>query len=246
MVELTEDNWKDAVFTDLLRLQRVAMETEPCSLTEQWNAGNYKLIRSQRTWFLSEHGIDDDNVLRCIETFVRDNLKTSVTADYIRFVLVRNFLDHYVTANTGLKRRKLDTGEDRRDCATLYLEYIGSEAADVRIGIGNDIDATVAVATGASGTINTTMDTYVKTTTILGLAPRSEVVLATVGETEILRREITVTVASSGHESLSYFDRLVGTWHDATTATIDLSPKVPFHVGDVLDGGLFRVTRYEW
>ena len=240
MAVLTMDNCVEAISSDLLRLKGVAMETEPCSLTAQWNAGKYKIIKNQWAWFLSEHGIDDDDVLRRIETFLLDRLGNTCTEDYIHFVLVRNFLEHYITANTDLKRRRLDTGEERRDCAILYLQYIGLEAADVRIGIDNDINATVAVATGASGTISTAVDTYVRTTTIQKLTPGSIVILNTVGETEILRRKITVTVASSGHESLS------GTWYDATTATIDLSPKVPFHVGDVLDGGLFRVTRYEW
>ena len=243
MSTLTMDNCLIAVRNDLDRLHRVVAGAEPCPLTLTWNSGKHKSIKNQRAWHLSEIGVDDD-VSNRIETHL-SSCFLSVTMDYIHFVLVRNFLDHYVAGWTSAKRQKLDHDAERRDFGGVHLQYIGTEAADVRVGIDDNVEATITVSTpvGTTNHIDTVSHTGTgtKMTTIRELKSGSILVISTVGDTEILRREITVSVSSGGGD-----DSLPGTWNDGQTATIDLSQRVPLSAGDILDSGLFRVTRCEW
>lgn len=243
MSTLTMDNCLIAVRNDLDRLHRVVAGAEPCPLTLTWNSGKHKSIKNQRAWHLSEIGVDDD-VLNRIETRL-SSCFLPVTMDYIHFVLVRNFLDHYVAGWTPAKRQKLDHDAERRDFGGVHLQYIGTEAADVRVGIDDNVEATITVSTpvGTTNHIDTVSHTGTgtKMTTIRELKSGSILVISTVGDTEILRREITVSVSSGGGD-----DSLPGTWNDGQTATIDLSQRVPLSAGDILDSGLFRVTRCEW
>lgn len=266
MSTLTMDNCLIAVGNDLDRLHRVVVGAEPCPLTLTWNSGKHKSIKNQRAWHLSEIGVDDD-VLNRIETRLsscflqrrrvdhtmvwsdlvwnHEGQTIPVTVDYIHFVLVRNFLDHYVAGRTPAKRQKLDHDVERRDFGGVHLQYIGTEAADVRVGIDDNVEATITVSTpvGTTNHIDTVSHTGTgtKMTTIRALKSGSILVISTIGDTEILRREITVSVSSGGGD-----DSLPGTWNDAQTATIDLSQRVPLSAGDILDSGLFRVIRCEW